>query len=319
MTRAERQALRLRGGGLYRWPARQVLFAVGAAAVVSVTAALQLPLWVSVTAAMVVLASFLIPFFRRTGWVLCGLTAAVFLLATAGHRYLWVRPLEALSGQTDTVTGWVAAEPTTGSMYTVEVTEAGQVPVGTRLLLYCPEEYAPSLHDTVSATVELRRLYDSQQYRRAQGIHLCAFPTDYGEEAIRVVRGTGAPGFSRSLWPLRESLTATLRGVLPDEEGAVLAALCLGDRSGLSEERLDTFSASGISHVLVVSGLHLTMIVGAVLVLLRFCGRRIAALLTIPIVLVFMLFIGGTPSVMRAGIMCLVWLMGRLLRPLYSL
>lgn len=302
------------GGGLYRWPARRVLWAVGATATIAIAAALLLPLWVAPVAALGLVLSLLIPGLRRPIWVLCSLTAVLFLLVAAGHRYGRVRPLEALAGHTDTVTGWVAAVPASGSMYTLEVTGADRVPAGSRLLLYCPDECAPSLHDTVTARVQLDTLYDSQFYRRAQGIHLCAFPTEYGEDALCITRGSGAPTLSRSLWPLKQRLTATLRGALPGEEGALLAALCLGDRSGLTEERLDTFSRSGISHVLVVSGLHLSLVAGAVLVLLRFCGRRGAALLTVPVVVLFMLFIGGTPSVVRAGVMCLVWLVGRICR-----
>ena len=181
-------------------------------------------------------------------------------------------------------------------------------------MLYCPDECAPSLQDTVTARVRLDTLYDSQFYRRSQGIHLCAFPTEYGEDALCITRGSGVPAPSRCLWPLKQRLTGTLRGVLPGEEGALLAALCLGDRSGVTRETLDAFARSGISHILVVSGLHLSLIAGAVLALLRFCGRRSAALLTVPVVVLFMLFIGGTPSVVRAGVMCLVWLTGRLLR-----
>lgn len=302
------------GGGLYRWPARRVLWAVGATATVSIAAALLLPLWVAPVAALVLPLTLLVPGLRRPMWVLCSLTAVLFLLVAAGHRYGRVRPLEALAGQTDTVTGWVAAVPASGSMYTLQVTQAERVPAGSRLLLYCPDECAPSLQDTVTARVRLDTLYDSQFYRRAQGIHLCAFPAEYGEDALCITRGSGVPAPSRCLWPLKQRLTGTLRGVLPGEEGALLAALCLGDRSGVTRETLDAFARSGISHILVVSGLHLSLIAGAVLALLRFCGRRSAALLTVPVVVLFMLFIGGTPSVVRAGVMCLVWLVGRVCR-----
>ena len=46
--------------------------------------------------------------------------------------------------------------------------------------------------------------------------------------------------------------------------------------------------------------------------LLRRLGYRLSAVLTIPFILAFMLLVGFTPSVCRAGVMCLVWLGGYL-------
>ena len=306
----------LSGGLLHDWPVRRTLLMAGVAAVIATAVGLLLPVTWAVLCTGVVLLSFFVPRLRRPLWLLWGVVAAVFLLAAAGYRYVRVRPLEALAGQTDTVSGWITAVPTTGHMYTLEVTEAERLPVGSRLLLYCSDISAPDRYETVTARVRLEALYPTQASRRAEGIFLRAYPADYGEESVRITGFVERLPLSHSLQPLQRRLTATLRGVLPGDEGALLAALCLGDRSSLSQRVTAAFRGSGVTHLLVVSGLHLSMVAAAVLLVFHRMrlGRRGAAALTMPVVVLFMLLIGDTPSVVRAGVMCLVGLAGRLSR-----
>ena len=54
------------------------------------------------------------------------------------------------------------------------------------------------------------------------------------------------------------------------ESGALLAALAVGDRSGLALETREAFARLGIAHVLAVSGLHLALVAGAFFALARF-------------------------------------------------
>lgn len=291
------------------WSVRRVLWLAGVAATVAVAAALSLPPWVSPVLAAVLAASLLVPPLRRQGWVICAVTAAVFLLSATGYRYAYVRPLSALSGRTDTLTGQVIATPVSGSMYTLRVTASGCVPAGTRVALYCPSELAPNLYDTVTAQVELLSA-DRADFRSGDtDTHLFAFLVCQDEEHIRVA---DPEGFSLPdcLAPLRQRLQDTLRAILPGEEGAILTALCLGIRRDLPGDITSAFRDSGLTHLLVVSGLHLTLLALTVRRLLRGLGVgfRLSSVLTIPVVLAFMLLVGFTPSVCRAGVMCLVWL-----------
>ncbi len=70
------------------------------------------------------------------------------------------------------------------------------------------------------------------------------------------------PRTARRLWGFLERLRAEgsqrLRAAGPG--GGLLAALSLGDRSGLSLEARDTLARLGLSHLIAVSGLHLTLI-----------------------------------------------------------
>lgn len=90
--------------------------------------------------------------------------------------------------------------------------------------------------------------------------------------------------------------------------------MCFGDKRGVTTRWQTVFSRSGIAHLLAVSGLHLSVVSGATLFLFSRLGRRVAAALTMMAVLLFVWLIGDTPSIVRAGVMALVFLTGRVFR-----
>lgn len=67
---------------------------------------------------------------------------------------------------------------------------------------------------------------------------------------------------SLALAGLNRALTAQLRGAMPGQSGELTSALILGDRSGLSATTRRDFSRSGVSHLLALSGLHMTIVMG---------------------------------------------------------
>ena len=88
------------------------------------------------------------------------------------------------------------------------------------------------------------------------------------------------------------------------QELAVLSALTLGDKSLLTAETRDDYSQSGASHILALSGLHLTIIY-AILTLLAGRMRRklVVVVLTTLSIWAFVFISGMSSSVTRAAIM----------------
>ncbi len=230
-----------------------------------------------------------------------------------GYQVRHIQPLTKLDGQEDVLTGWVEVCPASGSLYTLHVTAAEKVPANTRVLLYCNDRCAPKLYETVSSSVQFSL---SAASYRANGIVLVAFPTAYDEEAVLNTGERIRRPITHYLQPLRDYFAQVLRRYLPGDEGALLAALCLGQKHGLPTEIEEAFRGSGLAHLLVVSGLHLSLVAVSVRSLLRRCrlGMRAATIVSMILVLVFMCLIGFTPSIVRAGVMCLIWLAGQLLR-----
>jgi competence protein ComEC len=88
------------------------------------------------------------------------------------------------------------------------------------------------------------------------------------------------------------------------ERGGLLAALVLGSAVvPLPQALRDAFRVSGLSHALAASGFHLTVLLGAVMVVARPCGRGGRLLLAGGAILLFLLLAGPQPSVVRAVLM----------------
>ncbi|POF30165.1 ComEC/Rec2 family competence protein [Roseibium marinum] len=62
---------------------------------------------------------------------------------------------------------------------------------------------------------------------------------------------------------LRDGLTDRIKSALPDTpERALIIALLVGDRSGISQEQEDDLRAAGLAHILAISGLHMALFAG---------------------------------------------------------
>lgn len=113
-----------------------------------------------------------------------------------------------------------------------------------------------------------------------------------------------------------QSVRATARSVLgelfPPREAGLLLGLALGDDSRLDPALERDFRASGLSHLLVVSGGNVAMVLvpvialGALLHLSRWPRFALAA----ATVVLFVVLTGAEPSVLRAGVMAGITLVG---------
>lgn len=93
------------------------------------------------------------------------------------------------------------------------------------------------------------------------------------------------------------------------DTGGVLAAMTVGDRSGLSAQLRSAYRGAGLSHVLVVSGMHVSILCGDILSVLlpyrweqSYRSRRRRTVWKSLLALVLMGVTGFTPSVRRAAV-----------------
>ena len=93
----------------------------------------------------------------------------------------------------------------------------------------------------------------------------------------------------------------------------LVRALLTGDRSELDYTAQNDLSVAGLSHAVAVSGMHVSMLLAMAAF---FCGGnpRLLALIGIPIVLLFALMTGASPSVCRAAVMQILLLCAPLAR-----
>lgn len=94
---------------------------------------------------------------------------------------------------------------------------------------------------------------------------------------------------------------------LPKDTSSLLEALTIGDKSDLDDNIIENFRKASLSHVLAISGAHFSYIILAITLMSKALRRkRMSKILLIIIIIFFMKLTGDSPSVMRAGIMCIV-------------
>lgn len=139
-----------------------------------------------------------------------------------------------------------------------------------------------------------------------------------GKELIK--KSASYQKFGEALWHLRVKASAKLRQLLGETEGALLSAMILGEKSFLEEESKEMYQRNGISHILAISGLHLMLLGNGIYTILK----RILPVWVIPelsactIMILFCFFSGASISTLRATIMFVMTLLGKILGRTYD-
>ena len=224
---------------------------------------------------------------------------AIGLLWCWGYEALKLAPSRALEGEYDSLSAEACDYPVE-TWYGQRVDafvefDSGRVPV--RFYLYGkPVELRPG--DRFSGSFKLRRsdrnadgdaYYDLQ----AKGILLS------GSGVADKTADGGAPfRYFPARWS--KAVFDRLGELLPADAAGLPQAMLTGNRTGISEAIREKLSSAGASHVVAVSGLHVAMLMGVLFLLL---GRsRVASLLGLGVLLLFVLMTGASPSVVRAAL-----------------
>ena len=189
----------------------------------------------------------------------------------------------------------------------------GDIPKGTRLSLSHTPFYCET-GEIIKAQVKLERVSDSYRVSEfSDGIYLSgkieAFSrTEHKDEVLGAVEG------------LRSYIRKWLFSNMSYESAATVSALVFGDKSYFSDEFNENVRASGVAHVMVVSGMHLSVIVTMILnITERFVyNSKLKAAIMLLTVLVLSAICGFTKSILRAGFTYVVMALGILLKRSYT-
>lgn len=132
-------------------------------------------------------------------------------------------------------------------------------------------------------------------------------------------------GFAQWIDRLQMRLSAVVMAAIPGQAGAFASGMTTGDRSGISPDTVAALRDSSLSHILAISGLHMSLLCAFVFGLirgvialipplaLRVDSKKLAALLSLGVALFFLLLSGSTVSTKRAFVMIAVVLVAVLL------
>lgn len=151
-------------------------------------------------------------------------------------------------------------------------------------------------------------LYSRKNTWLANGVTLGAYLCEDGPVQISHENVLSLP-----IWcaKTRHRLFRSFSKLLPGEEAGLIQAMLLGDRSGLSQQTVNNFRSIGSSHLLAISGLHISALTAFFLLVFRRLplGRMGNNLLCAASLLAFLAVIGFPVSAVRSGIMYLLFLL----------
>ncbi len=127
-------------------------------------------------------------------------------------------------------------------------------------------------------------------------------------------------GFGESLYRLKEDMKEVFSSNLPGEEGGIISAMTLGDKSDLDSEAKDLFKLSGLAHILAISGLHISIVGMCIYRLMRRRGVPfvVAGIVSSFLVILYGLLVNGGVSTVRAIVMFLCVIMANILGESYD-
>ncbi len=243
------------------------------------------------------------------------LTCAIALTSFCGFTYIKYQPVTALDGmqcKVDAVITQVPGGPTYDRYYyiieTDSITLNGKNPK-IKLRLSSQYELNCEPYDRISANLQLflpsdGEGYNSRIHYRSKGIYLYSYALD---------DITVTPAAKRPLlyWAqkTRIALSESVDKQLASTEGAVVKGVLLGDDSQLPNKNVMDIRKSGLSHLLAVSGLHVSIISMCLFALLKFLriNKRLSSIICMVVVICFMAITGFSPSITRAAIMSIVY------------
>ena len=149
-------------------------------------------------------------------------------------------------------------------------------------------------------------------YHRGDGIYLLAY-----QQGDLIVSEEKEASLFRYPAVLRRMITQRIDELFPEDAASFAKALLVGDRSGIDYEMNTAFKVSGISHIVAISGLHVTILFTLLHTILL--KRRVLSVLAgIPALIMFAAVAGFSPSITRACIMQCLMLMATLLNREYD-
>ena len=245
--------------------------------------------------------------------VLLGIAAGCGLFF--GYDGLYVEPVRTLDGTVQEIRfrasdyNWKTERGAAGDG-TVEIDGRTY-----KIRLYLDEYFPITPGDELILNVQFRLTDEGgasePTFHRTNGILLMG----YQKEDVQLIRGE--PVWREFPGVLRQKLKERIDAAFPEDTRGFARALLLGDKTMLTYETSLAFRISGVSHIVAVSGLHVSILF-ALVYLVTGKRRFFTGFIGIPLVFLFAAVAGFTPSVTRAAVMQIIMMLALMVRREYD-
>ena len=239
--------------------------------------------------------------------VAAGVSALLAVLSIFLYQNFTVQPLlDRYTGRAVRVEGYLGdliTENKRGKTYIIHTETIDGAPCSAKIsyTVFSKKDWEP--FDKLCVTVTPK--VSTYSYSLSRGIYLRAAES---KKADLVMTGEKHRSFYASAVALRLEMQKILDNYLDDNAQSLASAVLLGEKNALEPDVRDAFSDTGMSYLVVVSGMHLAIITMLLKKLLkpRFGAKGILRMILITaFVLLFAAVTGFTPSVVRAAVMML--------------
>jgi competence protein ComEC len=142
--------------------------------------------------------------------------------------------------------------------------------------------------------------FDYRSYLARHGVYVLMT-----KPKLMLLPGVGGSWWQQTALGLNDRARRTALQLIAEPHASLLVGILLGVQSTIPDDVLEAFSASGTSHVLVLSGWNISVIIVGISSLLSALNmsRKRAAYCSLPLIVLYVLFVGASPSVVRAAVM----------------
>lgn len=171
--------------------------------------------------------------------------------------------------------------------------------------------YGDMIHATGKITLpeafdtDTGHMFDYPSYLTVQGI---SAQMSYAKVEVLQPAGWSLQGV---LFSIKHVFERSLERLLPEPEGALMAGMLLGEKHGIPQEVTDAFVASGLIHVVVLSGYNIAIVADAVFRMLAPLPRGVQFGVGGVLMIFFALMAGSGAATVRALLMALITLLAR--------
>lgn len=226
--------------------------------------------------------------------------------------------------------------PIYNNRYSAKLLTLNNLPISGKVFLYVKQEneavhllsVTQDLHygDVIELAAQITdfdfprnpNLFDYNTYYHRQGFIGSIFTSQSNIKIIQ--RHTGNWFIKKLIIPIRNYFFNTISQYLGGDEKALLIGILLGEKQEMSDKLRQTFADTGIAHILAVSGLHIAILIGILLLLLPTIRVRgfLQLVIIIVVIVLYLSIIGFKMSAVRAGLMALFVCLGLYIQRYYN-
>lgn len=259
----------------------------------------------SVTAVFILSAVLVFVFKRHRKYILVISIALIFaLMINILHNKLYVEKLLDFSGKSVAFSGSIK-DYSYFSSDTLKITAKGKINSDmTAEITFLTDSVKADYGDKIDCILTVNEIknsdsFSSKDYYNSLGVYL------EGKEASSVKITPVDFSFMRCILKYRDYLFEKITTYLPDDTGGFIGAMLCSDKTEIDSGTKLSLYRCGLGHIFAQSGIHLVIITGLIYSVLSVFlkNKKLLSMLSLSVILLFTLFAGASPSVIRAAVM----------------